>query len=281
MKKLLLPLAAAVVSLIPFSSAEAHQDCYKQSLGIPGSWTWVCKPHIHTPSGGGSSDSNLGGGGGLVTPPPGETSVQLKVYNWTSHNIYMRQGKGYSWKTVRPGDYKYMTVRINAWGNTKTNVRIENKSGSKWTGLGNIPKGYRYDGASLYITRHYSSSRHLDYHFSKNTALKYKSSSLNLNNSSSSSSNSSIPKTKIRIVNDRSTTSYYKIGNSSKVYSLSPGYYREHYIRAGYKSGRIWIKQSDGAYKFCTTQDAKTYKKVKIKYFKNSKSRGCYWYSVR
>ncbi|MGK7940878.1 MAG: hypothetical protein AB4062_12160 [Crocosphaera sp.] len=41
--------------LVGFSSfapqANAHKDCYKQSLGIPGSWTWVCKPHRHIPPG--------------------------------------------------------------------------------------------------------------------------------------------------------------------------------------------------------------------------------------
>ena len=40
-----------VVSSISLSSqpAYAHRNCYKQSLGLPGSWTWVCKPHVHAP----------------------------------------------------------------------------------------------------------------------------------------------------------------------------------------------------------------------------------------
>ena len=40
-----------VVSSIGLSSqpAYAHKKCYKQSLGFPGSWTWVCKPHVHAP----------------------------------------------------------------------------------------------------------------------------------------------------------------------------------------------------------------------------------------
>ncbi len=43
-----------VVSSIGLFSqpAYAHKKCYKQSLGFPGSWTWVCKPHAHLPSGG-------------------------------------------------------------------------------------------------------------------------------------------------------------------------------------------------------------------------------------
>ena len=46
----LLGLASGMV-LVGFSTftpqANAHKDCYKQSLGFPGSWTWVCKPHRH------------------------------------------------------------------------------------------------------------------------------------------------------------------------------------------------------------------------------------------
>lgn len=40
-----------IVSSIGLTSqpAYAHKNCYKQSLGLSGSWTWVCKPHIHRP----------------------------------------------------------------------------------------------------------------------------------------------------------------------------------------------------------------------------------------
>lgn len=40
-----------IVSSIGLSSqpAHAHRNCYKQSLGFPGSWTWICKPHVHAP----------------------------------------------------------------------------------------------------------------------------------------------------------------------------------------------------------------------------------------
>lgn len=34
---------------LPSQPAYAHRNCYKQSLGFPGSWTWVCKPHVHAP----------------------------------------------------------------------------------------------------------------------------------------------------------------------------------------------------------------------------------------
>ena len=34
---------------LPSQPAYAHKNCYKQSLGFPGSWTWVCKPHMHRP----------------------------------------------------------------------------------------------------------------------------------------------------------------------------------------------------------------------------------------
>lgn len=34
---------------LPSQPAYAHRNCYKQSLGFPGSWTWVCKPHVHRP----------------------------------------------------------------------------------------------------------------------------------------------------------------------------------------------------------------------------------------
>ena len=58
--------------------AYAHKDCYKQSLGFPGSWTWVCKPHVHSPSAS-SGSSCLS----FVTPP-----TKYRLVNRTRNFVY-------------------------------------------------------------------------------------------------------------------------------------------------------------------------------------------------
>lgn len=42
-------LSAISLATLISAPAKAHEDCYKQSLGI--GWTWVCKPHVHRDSG--------------------------------------------------------------------------------------------------------------------------------------------------------------------------------------------------------------------------------------
>ena len=77
-----------VVSSIGLSSqpAYAHKKCYKQSLGFPGSWTWVCKPHGHLPSGR-SESSCLA----VVTPP-----TKYRLVNRTRKVVYYRlNGRSY------------------------------------------------------------------------------------------------------------------------------------------------------------------------------------------
>lgn len=281
MKKLLLAASIALGTVLtPFAAREAlsHNDCFGKGV------TRICKPHFHgRPSLGGrdtSDDANLGDW--IVTPPSNyDDSVMLKVYNYTSHNIWIKTAG--DWKKIVPGDWTYRTVWMNSWGNLENSLQIENKSGSKTGSLNSISSEYRYNKVPLYIVPHQSSSRHLSPTFFRDVAQRMrtdKSSSSNLNLNSGDRTYT------VDIVNKRSSKSYYKIGKNGTVQSLSPDYKRSHSFRIsrdgnGYKSQRIYIKQGDGSWKYCTVTNAKKYKKVSIKYYRKTGNRGCNWYSSR
>ncbi|MCH2232289.1 MAG: hypothetical protein MK105_18280 [Crocinitomicaceae bacterium] len=108
--KYLLTSAIVVTSalFVPANEAQAHRDCYKQSLGFPGSWTEICKPHIHPRSGSGSSDSCLS----YVSSGP--TKYRYKIKNNTKSKIhYTLNGKKDS---LNAGETTYWTSTI---GNTR------------------------------------------------------------------------------------------------------------------------------------------------------------------
>ncbi|AFY33952.1 hypothetical protein [Calothrix sp. PCC 7507] len=82
-------LTLGIISLSGLLSKPAYAGCYKQSLGFPGSWTWVCPPNIPSGSSGGSSCL------AVVTKPEIYT-----ISNQTDISInYSLNGKSY---TVSP-----------------------------------------------------------------------------------------------------------------------------------------------------------------------------------
>ncbi len=138
-----------VVSSIGLSSqpAYAHKKCYKQSLGFPGSWTWVCKPHGHLPSGR-SESSCLA----VVTPP-----TKYRLVNRTRKVVYYRlNGRSY-----RLNPTYQRTHKVGGGSNgcniasNRAVVTFDNntvRSGTQKTtytlNRGGLSKGYEYYFAS-------------------------------------------------------------------------------------------------------------------------------------
>ena len=131
-----------VVSSIGLSSqpAYAHKNCYKQSLGFPGSWTWVCKPHVHAPK---QEPSCLG-----VNVPP----TKYRLVNRTRNVVrYRLNGRSYK---LNPkyrrthkvgGSYRCKSVSNRAVVTFDYNLV---KNGSQNTSYklnrGGLSKGYEY-----------------------------------------------------------------------------------------------------------------------------------------
>ncbi len=123
--------------------AYAHKKCYKQSLGFPGSWTWVCKPHAHLPS---SSDNTSCLA--VYTPP-----TKYRLVNRTSRVVsYSLNGRFYK---LNPRYRRTHKVGGGSNGcNTRSNRAVvkfdynTRRNGSQTAtynlNRGGLSKGYQY-----------------------------------------------------------------------------------------------------------------------------------------
>jgi len=132
-----------IVSSIGLSSqpAYAHKNCYKQSLGFPGSWTWVCKPHVHAPK---EESSCLA----VVTYP-----TEYRLVNRTRKVVYYRlNGRSYK---LNP---RYQRVHKVGGGSNSCNnashravvtfdsntLKSGRQKATRTLNQGGLSKGYEY-----------------------------------------------------------------------------------------------------------------------------------------
>lgn len=121
-KALLAICGFGIASVLGLSSrpVNAHEDCYKQSLGLPGSWTWVCKPHIHAPSLEESSST-------LPAMPSYRQGRAIHLTNHCTENVELiLQYQDTSGNWVTKGWWNFNPEEANYLASSGTTIRTKN-----------------------------------------------------------------------------------------------------------------------------------------------------------